>query len=233
MTFLKYATMALFATGALAQVQVPGETVLPESRPATAATPAAPATAASGEAAPSDAASGDAVVAAQHEGLRALKATMEKALNERDLDTLLANVNENVVFTTMNGDVAKGREAIRAYFEKMMNGPDKVVESVTTSFVPDALSDIYGEDVAVSYGHTNDHYVLKGGKELDIHARWTATIVRKDSRWLVAAFHYSENIFDNPVMNAQRTMLLGGGGVAAVVLGLLGFFFGRRSARAA
>jgi len=158
---------------------------------------------------------------------------MEKALNERDLDKLLANVDENVVFTTMNGDVAKGREAIRAYFDRMMNGPDRAVDSVTTSFVADELSHIYGEDVAVAYGHTNDHYVLKGGKEMDIHARWTATMVRKDSRWLVAAFHYSDNIFDNPVLNTQRTVLLAGGGGGAVLLGILGFLFGRRSSRPA
>ena len=64
---------------------------------------------------------------AVHNALRQLKATMSKALNERDLDTLVANVDPHVVFTTMNGDVCKGPDQIRAYFEKMMNGRFKVM----------------------------------------------------------------------------------------------------------
>src|SRR5262249_30236545 len=115
-------------------------------------------------------------VAQQHDQLRQLKATMEKAINSRDLDALLANVDENVVFTTMNGDVAHGREAVRAYYQKMMDGPDKVVESVTTSFIPDALSIFYGDDVAVAWGATDDHYVLANGSKFNIKGRWTATM---------------------------------------------------------
>lgn len=166
-----------------------------------------------------------------HDELRALKATMEQALNTRDLDALLANVDENVVFTTMNGDVVVGRQGVADYFRKMLEGPDAVVDSVSSEFVPEALSFLHGGDTAVSWGFTNDHYVLKNGPELDISARWSATMVYQDGRWLVANFHYSTNMFDNPVLTAQRrTLLIGGGGamVAALVVGLL---LGRRSAR--
>ena len=42
--------------------------------------------------------------AAVHNALRQSKATMTKALNERDLDTIVANVDPNVVFTHEFGD---------------------------------------------------------------------------------------------------------------------------------
>ena len=167
--------------------------------------------------------------AARHDGLRKLKDTMEEALNKRDLDALVANVDENVVFTTMNGDVARGRQGIRDYFAKMMEGPDKIVDTITSDFEPDDLSLFIGDDVAVAFGASKDHYVLTDGRKLDIAGRWTATLVNRQGRWLVAAFHYSTNVFDNPILTTQRNYLLLGGAGGAVLLGLIGWFVGRRS----
>lgn len=163
-----------------------------------------------------------------HQELRDLKAVMEEALNSRNLDVILANVDERVVFTTMNGDVVTGRDSVRTYFDKMMNGPGKVVESVKASFVPEALSILHGGDVAISWGHTDDQYELATGQSLAIAARWSATMVRRDNKWLIANFHYSTNMFDNPVLSAQRKLLIGGGVAAALVLGVVGFLLGRR-----
>jgi uncharacterized protein (TIGR02246 family) len=87
-----------------------------------------------------------------HNALRQLKATMTKALNERDLDAIVANVDPNVVFTTMNGDVCRGPEQIRAYFHKMLNAPGHIVKNVTVSFEADALTTLYGGDTGVAIG---------------------------------------------------------------------------------
>ncbi len=182
-----------------------------------------PAAVASAAAAPSD--------EQLHQELRDLKATMETALNGRDIDAILANVHEQVVFTTMNGDVVTGRDSVRAYFDKMMNGPGKVVESVRASFVPEALSILHGGDMAISWGHTADQYELTTGQSLAIAARWSATMVRRDNKWLIANFHYSTNMFDNPVLATQRKLLIGGGVAGALVLGVVGFLLGRRRRR--
>jgi uncharacterized protein (TIGR02246 family) len=163
-----------------------------------------------------------------HNGLRQLQATMEKALNSGDIDTLLANVDDNVVFTTMNGDVARGKDGIRQYYERMMKGPEKVVESVTTDFVPDDLSILHGNDMAIAYGRTNDHYVLRDGSTFDIAARWTGTLLYRNGKWIVGAFHYSANVFDNPILAMQRRMLLIGAVIAVIVAGGLGWWLGGR-----
>jgi uncharacterized protein (TIGR02246 family) len=172
-------------------------------------------------------------VAALHEGLRALQATMEKALNAGDIDTLLANVDDNVVFTTMNGDVARGKDGIRQYYERMMKGPDRVVESVTTDFIPDDLSILHGGNMAIAYGRTDDHYVLTDGNKFDIQARWTGTLLHRDGKWIVGAFHYSANVFDNPILEMQRRMLIIAAVVAMIVAAALGVWIGRRKRRAA
>ena len=169
-----------------------------------------------------------AMPAEDHDGLRALAATMEEALNKRDLDTLLANVDDNVAFTAMNAETGYGKQHIRDYFDRMLNGPNKIVQDIKVDFVPDKLSVFYGPDVAVSAGNAASHYELSNGLKFDIDARWTATLVRKDGRWLVGAFHYSANVFRNPIMEKQRRFLVMAGGGVAILLGVIGFILGRR-----
>lgn len=165
--------------------------------------------------------------AATHDALRQLKATMEKALNERDLDTIVANVDPNVVFTTMNGDVCRGPEQIRAYFAKMLTAPGHIVKDVKVSFDVDALTTLYGGDTGVALGSSKDHYELTNGDTFDIQGRWTCTMVRNGDRWVIAAFHYSANVFENPILDRYRKAIWTVG-IAAAVAGLvLGLLLGR------
>lgn len=172
-------------------------------------------------------------IEATHEELRVLKATMETAINNNDIDTLLANVEDEVVFTTMNSDVVVGKDAIRAYFNKMSVGPDRVVDKVTTRFIPDAKSILYGDDIAIAYGHTDDNYVLRNGTEFNVNARWSTTMRRSDGHWRVASFHYSVNMFDNPILAAQRKLLVGIALVGSLLLAAVGYWLGSRRRRAA
>ena len=165
--------------------------------------------------------------AATHNALRQLKATMEKALNERDLDTIVANVDPNVVFSTMNGDVARGPAEIRAYFAKMLTGPGHIVKDVKVTFNVDALTTLYGGDTGVAYGSSKDHYELTNGKTFDINGRWTCTMVKNGDRWVIAAFHYSANVFRNPIVDGWKkaVWMAGAGGALAGLL--IGLFLGR------
>lgn len=169
--------------------------------------------------------------AATHNALRQLKATMEKALNERDLNAIVANVDPNVVFTTMNGDVCRGPQQIRAYFDKMLNAPGHVVKDVKVAFEVDQLTTLYGGDTGVAYGSSNDHYVLTDGKTFDIHGRWTCTMVKNGDRWVIAAFHYSANVFDNPILDRYKRVIWQAGIGAGLLALLLGYAAGRRQRR--
>ena len=162
-----------------------------------------------------------------HNALRQLKATMTKALNERDLDTIVANVDPNVVFTTMNGDVCRGPEQIRAYFAKMLTAPGHIVKDVKVSFDVDALTTLYGGDTGVALGSSKDHYELTNGDTFDISGRWTCTMVRNNDRWVIAAFHYSADVFRNPILDRYKKAIWTVGIAAAVVALILGLLLGR------
>ena len=197
--------------------------------PAAEAPAAAPAVAeAVANGVPSEQPAADAPV---HNELRALQKAMEDALNARDLDALLANVDDKLVFTAMNAESGYGKDHVRNYFNKMLNGDKKIVENIKVDFVPDALATFYGPDVAVSAGNADSHYELTNGMKFDVVARWTATLVRKDGRWLVGTFHYSTNMFKNPVLEQQRKWLLIAGGGAALLLGIIGLIIGRKTGR--
>jgi ketosteroid isomerase-like protein len=160
---------------------------------------------------------------------------MEDAMNARDIDSILEGVAKNVVFTTMNGDVVIGREGLRDYFDTMMTGPEARVKEVETHFEVDELTTLYnGFDASdqarfgIAYGHSNDRYVLADGTEFEVKPRWSAALVRDPQGWKIANFHYSVNMFDNPVVHKMKgTLTLVGLGGLVVGL-LLGFFVGRR-----
>jgi uncharacterized protein (TIGR02246 family) len=167
-----------------------------------------------------------------HQAPRQLKTTMSNALNNGDVDTIVANVTPNVVFTTMNGDVCRGPAQIRAYFQKMMTAPGHVVKKLTVSFDADALTILYGGDTGIAYGSSNDHYDLTDGGKFDIRGRWSCTLVREGNRWLIANFHYSANVFNNPILERTRMYLIGAAIAAGIIGLLLGWFLGRRARKA-
>ncbi|HYH07885.1 MAG TPA: SgcJ/EcaC family oxidoreductase [Thermoanaerobaculia bacterium] len=169
---------------------------------------------------------------AVHNALRQLKATMTKALNERDLATIVAHVDENVVFTTMNGDVCRGPQQIRAYFDKMLTAPGHIVKDVKVSFEADALTTLYGGDMGIAIGNSNDRYELTNGSRFNIRGRWTCTMVRKpDGRWVIAAFHYSTDVFENPILDRLKRAVWQAGIAIGLVCLLLGYFGGRMQKR--
>ena len=168
---------------------------------------------------------------ALHAQLRALKDRATDALNRRDIDALLAETHPNVVFTAMNNEVVRGHDGVRKYIEKMLMGDSRIIQDINVTFEPDALSVIYGGDNAIAAGTSRGHFKLTAGLEFDVDGRWTADLVKENDRWLIGAFHYSVNMFDNPLLNSAKMMVWYAGGGAAVVGLIVGFFVGRRRRR--
>ncbi len=63
------------------------------------------------------------------------------------------------------------------------------------------------------------------GMEFDLENRWTDTLVKEDGRWLIASYHVSANVLDNPVLSIAKKAAYWSGGIALVVgivLGMVG-----------
>jgi uncharacterized protein (TIGR02246 family) len=171
--------------------------------------------------------------AALHDEIRALRDRMVQALNARDIDGLLQGVTENVVFTGINASVVHGRTGIKDYFDRMMVGPDRIVENIQVELEADGLTVLYGGDTGVAYGHSRDHYELTSGLTFDVETPWTATLAKQDGQWRLSSFHASTSIFDNPMLSAATRTLYWSVGIAAAVALLVGFLVGRTAGRRA
>ncbi len=169
---------------------------------------------------------------ALHDELRKLRDDVLAAIQRGDYDAIMPYLHPNVVFTAMNGQVCRGPQEVRAYFDKMLKGPDAIVKSVRLEVEVDRLTDLYG-NTGVAFGSSNDHYTLTNGMDFPVHTRWTCALVRENGKWLITAFHSSANVFDNPIMDrAKQGAKLTWGGLGLVVGllagALLGAALGRR-----
>lgn len=143
------------------------------------------------------------------------------SFNKGDIDSLLSYLDTDVVVTWQNGEVCRGPEGVRAFYQRMMTGDNRVVREMKCE--PEVVGrHVYG-DWAVSWGNLHDHFVLNDGSDLPFNSVFTATIAKRGDRWLVIAFHTSVSAFDNPVLSRAEHKVglwLGlGGAVVGLILG--------------
>ena len=158
-----------------------------------------------------------------HEELRRLRTEIIAAVTKGDIDTVLQHVHPDVVITWQNSEVCRGQKGLKEFFERMGKKSFKGYKVPPT---PDELTILHGGNTGVSFGKTVAEYNLLG-KNYEIESRWTATLVKQEGRWLLAAYHISMNALDNPLLTAaKRSMIV----AAAVALGA-GLLIGRRFAK--
>jgi uncharacterized protein (TIGR02246 family) len=165
---------------------------------------------------------------ATHNELRALRDGLLDAMRKGDIERELTFFHPNAVVTWHNAEVSRGRDGIRKYLTRMLQGPDKAVDSFNADVTVDELTILYGGDTGVAFGSAVEHFKMAGGRSFDLPARWSATMVREDGRWLIASLHASDNLFDNPLLNLARRAAWWAGGIALLVGLALGFLLGRR-----
>lgn len=161
---------------------------------------------------------------AAHDVLRTMRKELIEAANTEDLESMLKHTHPNVVITWQNNEVCRGHDGTREFFQRMGKGAFK---SYKVDPEADELTIIYGGDTGISFGKSVGTYSLLG-KEFEFHNRWTATLVKEDGVWLMAAYHVSLNALDNPILNAAK-----GSFYTAITIGIIfgiivGFLIFRR-----
>lgn len=148
-----------------------------------------------------------------------LRQELIDSFNKGDVDRLLSHLDPEVVITWQNAEVCRGPAQVRAYYDKMMTGPERRVEKVSADPQVDGRQ-IYG-DWAVSTGAMNDRFVLTDGSDLAMNSRFTATIARRGNVWNVSSFHVSVNAFENPILGIAARRAGGWSLTIGLIVGLL------------
>jgi uncharacterized protein (TIGR02246 family) len=145
-----------------------------------------------------------------------------KAYEDRDLDQLLQSFDPNVVVTWQDGKRNRGAEAFQAFYQRMIEGEDAVIEDSKITFEIDGDAKLFGSDSAVVCGSIQEKFKLKNGKDFTLESKWTASLAKSDSDWKIVSYHVSANMFDNPVMAVARFNIV----LFAIAGALLGFVLG-------
>jgi ketosteroid isomerase-like protein len=154
-----------------------------------------------------------------HNELRIVRDGMTETFNKRDIDGLLQYLHPNVVVTWQNSEVSRGHEGVREYYDRMLLGPNRRVETLSAELEVAELAILYGKDksTAVAFGTLGDKYRAKNGLDFNLNSRWSATLVKDGNRWLIVNAHASGNVFNNELLHlALRSMAWWTGGIAAV-----------------
>lgn len=167
-----------------------------------------------------------------HENIRTMRDAAISAFMARDKDTFLAHFSDEIIFTAMNNDVVRGKEAASAYWDRMFSGSSGLVDDLQMEFAVDDLTTLYVDDkTGVASGEMSTEFKMRAGLEFSVPLRWTATLVEQPDGWKVAALHFSANMFANPLDNSLRKYLwLMLAGILLVGL-ILGWVIGRRTSR--
>lgn len=163
-----------------------------------------------------------------HNELRALRDGLLDAMNKGDVERELTYLHPNVVVTWHDATVSRGRDGVRAYMNRMLSGPGKIVSSFKADVQVDELTILYGGDTGISFGSAVEHFKLTSGRNFDLPSRWSATLVQEGGRWLIASLHTSDDLFDNPLLTMARRMAWIAGGLGLLVGLAAGFLFGKR-----
>lgn len=148
------------------------------------------------------------------------------SVKKGDIDSLLTYLDPQVIVTWQNGEVCRGPAEVRAFYNRMMNGPKRVVQEIQSD--PEVIGRrVYG-DWAVAWGNLHDQIVLSNGAELPFNSVFTATIAKRGDRWLVVAFHTSINAFDDPVPSPRAGRMAEWVGAAGLFGGLVFGFMATR-----
>ncbi len=161
-----------------------------------------------------------------------LRADLVDSFFKGDIDRLVTYLAPEVVVTWQNGEVSHGPAEVRAYYQRMMTGENRIVREIKAD--PKILGRHITGETAISWGSLHDRFLLNDGRELPFNTLFTLTTAKRGDRWLVTSYHASVSVFDNPVLSlATRKVGLWVGAGAAVLGLLLGWLVSRAGPRRA
>jgi len=166
-----------------------------------------------------------------HAELRQLRDGLLAAMNKGDLEATLTFLHTNCVITWHNAEVSRGHQGVRDYYNRVMTGPNRIVDSFHCNVKVDELTILYGGTTGICFGSSDEQFKLANGRNLNVKGRWTVTLIKENGHWLVASLHASTNLFDNVMLDLAKRSL-GVTGVICFVIGvLIGWVISRRRKR--
>src|SRR5436190_7331118 len=125
---------------------------------------------------------------------------VEKAINAQDIEGIVAQMRPDCTVTWWNAEISRGHDEIRAYYQRMVKDPGRIISKYTTQAKLGAHARFVGAgaDVALADGSMEDEFfpIIRGPFKLN--SRGSATAAKSaDGVWKIVNLHLSTNVFTN------------------------------------
>jgi ketosteroid isomerase-like protein len=154
--------------------------------------------------------------------LRKLRALYEEVVKSDDLTKLMPYLPPRFTAVTPTGEQVKGPNELQEYFKKIWGmigrgGTYQVKVNLGST-------DLYN-DIAVSYGTTDEFIKTAEGTEYQFPMLWTAVSRKQNGAWKVIRMHGSidplTNVFVTTQLNALKWIYGVGGLTVGLIVGIL------------
>lgn len=155
---------------------------------------------------------------------------IESGINDQDVERMVKQMAPDATVTWLNGEISRGHDEIRAYYQRMVKGPERILDRYTTAAKLGAHARFFGE-VAVADGTMQDAFFPVARKPFELSSNWTSTSARIDGQWKVVAMHLSANVFNNVLIEEAKSaawLAAAGGMLGGLALAGLGCWWRRR-----
>ena len=145
---------------------------------------------------------------------------IEAGINNQNIERMVAQMTPDATVTWLNGEVSRGHDEIRAYYQRMVKGPDRILNKYTTAAKLGAHARFFG-DVAVADGTMQDAFFPVARKPFTLSSNWTSTSAKINGEWKVVSLHLSANVFNNNLLDeakATAKLAAAAGALAGLVL---------------
>ncbi len=169
--------------------------------------------------------------AADRQALIKVFQEIEAGINDQNIERMVAQMTPDATVTWLNGEVSRGHDEIRAYYQRMVKGSDRILNKYTTAAKIGAHARFFGE-IAVADGTMQDSFFPVSRKPFKLSSNWTSTSAKINGEWKVVSMHLSANVFNNDLLDEAKSaakLTAAGGGLAGVVLAGLFFWWRSRS----
>jgi hypothetical protein len=134
--------------------------------------------------------------------------------------------------TWLNGEVSRGHDEVRAYYQRMVKGEQRILDRYLTTAKLGASARFFG---TARWRWPTGRWWTSSSRWPEDRSRsnsnWTSTSAKIGDQWQVVSLHLSANVFTNSLLaEAERGDLVCRGGRRLAGL-LLGWLLGRRRRR--
>lgn len=141
---------------------------------------------------------------ADHAALRALMAKVTMAVNQQDIGGIESCFTKRFVFTTVDQSVLTDTLTVKNYFDRMLKQKESPVTDYKVTPKADVRTVFVDANAGYCHGTSDDVYTLRrNGRKVHMPCRWTATVVKEDGEWKMAALHAGVNVLDNTVIQVR------------------------------